>query len=98
MIGVVFGRIEISIHPPFRAKREQPPSVCHRPQRTEKTFDDTSALKSFGGVHAALISHSNAGGTRLPSLIGIRARHSLCRLKFDSGETFNSAIPTAVSY
>src|SRR4030095_13900171 len=74
MIGVVFWRIEISIHPPFRAEREQPPPVCHRPQRTEKTFDDTSAMKSFGGVHAALISHSNAGGTRLRSLIGMRLR------------------------
>src|SRR6266850_814672 len=88
MIGVVFWRIEISIHPPFRAEREQPPPVCHRPQRTEKTFDDTSAMKSFGGVHAALISHSNAGGTRLRSLNNSRLQAEgfrICRVEAYSG-------------
>ena len=49
MIRIVFGRIEIGIHPPRRAECEQPPPVRHRPQWTEKAFDDAAALKSFGG-------------------------------------------------
>jgi hypothetical protein len=47
--------------------------VRHRPRRPEKAFDNAAALKSFGRVHAALISHSNAGGTRLRSLIALSA-------------------------
>ena len=72
VIGIVFGRVEIGVHPPRRAEFEQPPPVRHRPRRTEEAFDDAAAVKSFGGVHAALISHSNAGVTRLRSLIGVR--------------------------
>ena len=62
MIWIVFGRIEISVHPPRRAEREQPPPMRHRPQRTEKAFDNAAALKSFTAVHAAPISHGNARG------------------------------------
>jgi hypothetical protein len=42
-------------------------------------------VKSFGGVHAALISHSNPGGTRLWSLMALSGIAEIPRLQRGEG-------------
>jgi predicted alpha/beta-hydrolase family hydrolase len=78
VIGIILGRIEIGIHAARRAEFQQPSSMRHRPQRTEKAFDNAAALKSFSGVHAALISHGKSAGTRIQSrtILGFESSES----------------------
>lgn len=52
VIGVVFGRVEVGVHPSLRAERKESGAVRHAPGRTEESLDNAAALKGALGWHA----------------------------------------------
>jgi hypothetical protein len=46
MIGVVLWRVEVGVHAARRAKFKHGFAMRHAPKRSEKSFNDTAALKT----------------------------------------------------